>query len=68
MLWHNQWSSAADFFAMGGYAFYVWGSFLACAILMLIEPLLARARHRSALNDLAREQLAERLNQESTPS
>lgn len=67
MTWHNQWSSAADFFAMGGYAFYVWGSFLACAVLMVMEPLLTQARHRKALKDLAREQLADRLSKENPP-
>ena len=39
-----QWHSAAEFFAMGGYAFYVWGSFGLCAVAMLAEPLLLRRR------------------------
>ena len=29
------WGSASEFFAMGGHAFYVWGSFGACAALMV---------------------------------
>lgn len=37
------WSSVSDFFAMGGYAVYVWGSVLACAVLILGEVLVARA-------------------------
>ncbi|UUO11714.1 heme exporter protein CcmD [Alcaligenes faecalis] len=37
------WSSVGDFFAMGGYAVYVWGSVLACTVLMLGEVLSVRA-------------------------
>jgi heme exporter protein D len=62
MSWQNQWHSAADFFAMGGYGFYVWGSFLACALLMTLEPLLARLRLRRALRDITREQYAASLD------
>ena len=38
------WSSAAEFFAMGGYAAYVWGSFGLVALCMVVEPLAVRAR------------------------
>ena len=38
------WSSAAEFFAMGGYGFYVWGSFAASAVCMTLEPLVLAAR------------------------
>lgn len=48
------WNNAGEFFAMGGYALYVWGSFGACAIAMLIEPLLIR-RQRQALLRMLRE-------------
>ena len=48
-----QWKSASDFFAMGGYGFFVWGSYAVCALLMVAEPLLARRRHRQALRDAA---------------
>jgi heme exporter protein D len=47
------WNSAAEFFAMGGYGFYVWTSYAVCAACMLAEPLLARQRHRQALRDAA---------------
>lgn len=47
------WNSAADFFAMGGYGLYVWGSYGAALVLMTIEPLLARHRLRAALRDAA---------------
>ena len=42
------WGSAAEFFAMGGYGFYVWGSFGVAAACMLVEPLLVIRRHRAA--------------------
>ena len=49
------WGSASEFFAMGGHALYVWGSFGACAALMIIEPILARKRRSKALTELKRE-------------
>ena len=42
-----------EFFAMGGYGFYVWGSFGATALVIAVEVLAVRARRRAAL-DLAR--------------
>ena len=42
------WGSASEFFAMGGYGLYVWGSYAVAALLMLAEPMLARRRHRLA--------------------
>jgi heme exporter protein D len=42
-----------EFFAMGGYAFYVWGSFGATAFIIAAEVLAVRARRRAAV-DLAR--------------
>jgi heme exporter protein D len=47
------WNSASDFFHMGGYGLYVWGSYVVCAAFMFTEPLLARRRHRQALRDAA---------------
>jgi heme exporter protein D len=49
-----QWTSAAEFFAMGGYALYVWCGFGACALLMLIEPWLVKRRMREAILQLRR--------------
>ena len=46
------WDSAAEFFAMGGDALYVWGAYGMTLALMLAEPLLARARHADARRDL----------------
>jgi heme exporter protein D len=56
------WNSAGEFFAMGGYAFYVWGSFGACALLMVAEPLLARRRLSEVRQSLIRERLADELD------
>jgi heme exporter protein D len=42
------WSSANEFFAMGGHGFYVWGSFLAVALCMIVEPFVLRARRHHA--------------------
>ena len=36
------WNSAAEFFAMGGYGLYVWGSYAVTLLCMAIEPLLDR--------------------------
>ncbi|WP_284614822.1 heme exporter protein CcmD [Aquabacterium humicola] len=47
-----QWTSVGEFFAMGGYALYVWGSVGACAAAMALEPWLVARRHRAALNDV----------------
>ncbi len=52
------WSSAAEFFAMGGYAFYVWGSFLVTAVCIAGELLFLRARRRQALRRVRAEKVA----------
>ena len=49
------WNSAAEFFAMGGYGLYVWGSFGACALALIIEPLLLAKRRNEVLRSLQRE-------------
>ena len=46
--------SMAEFFNMGGYAFYVWGSFGMTALLMIAEPVLVRGRRRSILKRISR--------------
>ncbi|MCF8148837.1 MAG: heme exporter protein CcmD, partial [Sulfuritalea sp.] len=38
------WNSFSEFVVMGGYAQYVWGSFGACALGFLLEPVLVRQR------------------------
>jgi heme exporter protein D len=59
------WNSPAEFFAMGGYALYVWGSFGACALAMLLEPLLVRQRRNTIVQSLRRQAKADKLDQEN---
>lgn len=56
-----QWNSVGEFLAMGGYALYVWGSFGACVVLMVVEPFLASRRLREVRRSLIRERLADEL-------
>jgi heme exporter protein D len=60
------WGSPAEFFAMGGYALYVWGSFGVCAVAMLIEPILLGRRRRAILRSLRRHAIADRMDKESS--
>ena len=48
-----QWHSLAEFIDMGGRGGFVWGAFVPMALLMLVEPLLARWRHRAARTAIA---------------
>jgi heme exporter protein D len=41
------WGSAAEFFAMGGYALYVWGSYLVTAGIIAVELALLVRRGRT---------------------
>ena len=43
------WGSLENFLAMGGYAFYVWGSYLVAFGLVSAEIVLLALRKRSAL-------------------
>ena len=38
-----------EFFAMSGYAFYVWGSYGVAALVIVVEILTVRAQRRAAL-------------------
>jgi heme exporter protein D len=40
--------SFADFFAMGGYGFYVWGAYAVTVVLVAIEIVAVRTRFRAA--------------------
>lgn len=51
-----QWNSASEFFAMGGYALYVWGSFGVCAVAMIAEPLLVRQRRKQVIRQIQQTQ------------
>jgi heme exporter protein D len=48
------WNSPAEFFAMGGNAFYVWGSFAMAVLALSAEVALLRQRRRNALAALHR--------------
>ena len=41
------WQSWNDFFKMGGYALYVWGSLIVVAIFMAVEVIALRYRNKS---------------------
>ena len=41
------WSSVSEFFAMGGYGFYVWGSYVVTFICIVGEILLISNRRRT---------------------
>ena len=58
-----QWNSLSEFLHMGGYALYVWGSFGATLLAMLIEPLLIRKRRSEIQRILRRTRAAEGENQ-----
>ena len=47
-------NAIAEFFHMGGYALYVWGSFVVTALCMVAEPLLLRSQRRDLMRRLAR--------------
>ena len=46
------WDGWDNFFAMGGYALYVWGSYIVTLALMITEIALLALRRRSALRQL----------------
>ena len=52
-----QWTSLQDFLTMRGYGLYVWGSFGACALGMVIEPLWMRQRLRTIQSRLPKREL-----------
>jgi heme exporter protein D len=49
----------SEFFAMGGYAFYVWGAYGVTALVLIAEALAVRSR-LSAAREAARGEQAER--------
>jgi heme exporter protein D len=60
------WNSPLEFFAMGGYALYVWSSFGMCALILFLEPLVIRARNKLVLRRLKQQLLAEQFDRESS--
>jgi heme exporter protein D len=57
------WNSFSEFLAMGGYAFYVWGSVAATALLMTLEPILLVRGRKRLVARLKRQFRAERSEQ-----
>ena len=60
------WNSPAEFFAMGGYALYVWSSFGVCTAVLLWEPVSIWVRRKAIIRRLQQERLAEQFDQESS--
>jgi heme exporter protein D len=48
-----KWGSLGEFLAMGGYGFYVWGSYLVTVACLAAEVLLLRARRRTLVERLS---------------
>jgi heme exporter protein D len=42
------WVNWSDFWAMGGYGLYVWGSLGVCALALIVEVLLLDHRRRAS--------------------
>lgn len=49
-----QWASWGEFWAMGGYGLYVWGSYGVALIAILIEIIFLRRGHSHTLTRLRR--------------
>ena len=58
------WNSWNDFWAMGGYGLYVWGSFGVTALCMLVEIFWVKHSRAQALNQIANELAAEQNSKE----
>jgi heme exporter protein D len=56
-----RWESWSQFWAMGGYAVYVWGSVGVTALLLAVEVWQARWAHRAVLIQLKTEQAVAQL-------
>ena len=54
------WNSVSEFFAMGGYALYVWGSFGVSAVVVVGEILMLRSQRKELLRNLRNELISER--------
>ena len=54
--------TVSEFFSMGGFGFYIWSSFAATLLLVLIEVVLIKRQHSVELRRLKR---ISRLNREN---
>lgn len=62
------WGSASEFFAMGGYGLYVWGSYGAALVALVVEPWLTARQHRHALALVAESSYAEAAQDDAPPA
>jgi heme exporter protein D len=53
------WHSFSDFLAMGGYGFYVWGSFGLTVLIMTVEPIMVTRHRKTTIARLKRQMRAE---------
>ncbi len=53
-----QWNSVSEFFAMGGYALYVWGSFGVTVAVVVGEIVLLRSQRKAIVRNLRNERLS----------
>ena len=63
-----RWESWADFWAMGGYAVYVWGSVGVTVLLIVIEIWQARQARREALQQVRAHMELDQLAQQDKES
>ncbi len=49
------WSSFSDFLHMGGYGFFVWGSYIVTILTLVIEIALLRSRNKTLRKTLISE-------------
>ncbi len=49
------WASIDEFIAMGGYGFYVWGSYAVTVACIVLELVVIKARRNTALRALPRQ-------------
>ena len=61
------WNSLSDFLAMGNHGFYVWGSFIVMAIVMILEPVLLVRSRKQLVSRLRRQLRAEKLDHAASP-
>ena len=45
----------SEFFAMGGYGFYVWASMGMVLFLMLLEPIMLKVQHKRLIKTIQRQ-------------
>jgi len=57
------WGSASEFFAMGGYGLFVWGSYAVSAVVIAAELVSLALRRRTCLRRISR-----RMRSEKKPS